>query len=365
MASNTPHRPADFEGRLLAEAIRAREESGTGPVGDPAVDEAAWRVEGGLEEKLVSRAQAHRLAPEAREAIGRFRLAMRLACGLGAGIAVLAGFATAHGVLSAPAGQAVPFHWALIGLLGVETLALLIWIALSLWGRVALRAPSLGGLTLAATRRLAGWFERGRSQGPFLQGILAVYARGALARWTLGAITHGLWCAFLLGALAMTLLVLSARQIAFGWETTILSEAVYLPVTQALALLPELVGFPTPSAEEIAASRWDGEGALPIAAAGAWSRLLIGCLLLYGLVPRVALLGLSLALRGRALQGFRLNLAEPFYVRLRETLMPRVQHERPSPEDGLAQSPPEVPPAPLPADALDGPGRPARPGDLS
>ena len=354
MASNPPQRPADYEGRLLAEAIRAREEAGTGPLGDPAADEAARRAAGGLEEKLVSRAAAHRLAPEAREAIGRFRFAMRLACGLGAGLAVLAGVATAQGVLSAPAGQAVPFHWALIGLLGVETLTLLIWIVLSLWGGAAMTAPSLGGLILAATRRLAGWLERGKPQETFLQGILAVQARGALARWTLGAITHGLWSAFLLGALAMTLLILSVRQVAFVWETTILSEAVYLPVTQAMAALPELAGFAVPSAEEIAASRWDGEGALPIAAAGAWSGLLVGCLLLYGLLPRAALLGLSLILRGRALRGFRLNLAEPHYVRLRETLMPRVQRDGP-PSGDQADSHPQVPPAPLPAAALDGP----------
>ncbi|MEM7224522.1 MAG: DUF2868 domain-containing protein [Pseudomonadota bacterium] len=355
MASNPPHRPADFEGRLLAEAIRAREEAGAGPLGDPAADDAALRAEGGLEEKLVSRARAHRLADEAREAIGRFRLAMRLACGFGAGLAVLAGFATAQGVLSAPAGQAVPFHWALIGLLGVETLTLLIWIALSLWGGAALRAPSLGGLILAATRRLAGWLERGKSQGAVLQGLLAVQARGALARWTLGAITHGLWSAFLLGALAMTLLVLSARQVVFGWETTILSESVYLPVTQALAMLPKLVGFATPSAEQIAASRWDGAGDLPLAAAGAWSGLLVGCLLLYGLLPRATLFALSLALRARAARDFRLNLAEPTYVRLGETLMPRVQRAAARSAGHGDGAPSQVPPAPLPGAALDGP----------
>ena len=85
---------------------------------------------------------------------------------------------------------------------------------------------------------------------------------------------------------AMVLLVLSAKQVVFGWETTILSEETYLPLTQALGVLPQLAGFPTPSAAEVMESRWAGQGPLPGEAARSWAGLLIGSVLFYGLVPR-------------------------------------------------------------------------------
>jgi hypothetical protein len=355
MASSDPRRPVDFEGRLLAEAIRVFEEVEGGLLEDGAANAQARATEGGLEEKVVCRARAHRLAPEMLAALGRFRLTLRVACGLGAALAFSAGLATAHTALTVPEGQPVAFHWALLALLGVETLTLLLWIALSFMGGRALQAPSLGGVTFVATCRLAGWFDRGTAQTVLLQGAAAVFSRGAIARWTLGAITHGLWGAFLLGALVMALLILSAKQVAFGWETTILSEASYLPLTQALAALPQLVGFPTPSLAEIAASRWEGQGPLTTEAAGAWAGLLIGSLLLYGLAPRALLFTLSLIARRRALRGFRLDLMRPDYVRLREALMPRFRQEGLVEADRLTVPAEAVPTAPLPATALAGP----------
>jgi len=355
MASSDLRRPVNFEGRLLAEAIRFCEGVEESTLQDEAAPAQARATEGGLEEKIVCRARAHRLAPEISAALGRFRLTLRIACALAAALAFSAGLATAHTAMTAPEGQPVAFYWALLALLGVETLTLVLWIALSFIGGRALQVPSLGGVTLLATHRLAGWFDRGAAETVLLQGAAAVFSRGAIARWTLGAITHGLWGAFLLGALAMTLLILSARQVAFGWETTILSEASYLPLTQALAALPRLIGFSTPDLAEIAASRWDGQGSLNIEAAGAWAGLLIASLLFYGLAPRALLFAFSLIARRRALRGFRLDLMRPEYVRLSETLMPRSRHEASADVGSPALPVGALPAAPLPATAFVGP----------
>ena len=355
MASSESRRPIGFEDRLLAEAVRACEEAQGATFDDRAANALARAADCGLEEKIVCRARAHPSSQDASAALGSFRLTMKVVVGLAAALALAAGVATAHTALAAPAGQPVNFHWALIALLGVETITLLLWVAFSLLGGQAAQIPSLGGATLAAARRLAGWFRREPGEAALLQSVAAVYARGAIVRWTLGAITHGLWASFLVGALVMVLLVLSAKQVVFGWETTILSEETYLPLTQALAALPQLAGFPTPSAAEVMESRWAGQGLLPGEAARSWAGLLIGSVLFYGLVPLVLLFALSLGARRKALRDFRLDLLRPAYVRLREVLMPRTQHEGPEVTVGTSQPAETVPARPLPAAALTGP----------
>jgi hypothetical protein len=121
MASNDLRRPVNFEGRLLAEAIRFCQGVEESTLQDEAATAQARATEGGLEEKIVCRARAHRSAPEISAALGRFRLTLRIACALAAALAFSAGLATAHTAMTAPEGQPVAFYWALLALLGVET----------------------------------------------------------------------------------------------------------------------------------------------------------------------------------------------------------------------------------------------------
>ncbi|MHC4422453.1 MAG: DUF2868 domain-containing protein, partial [Planctomycetota bacterium] len=93
---------------------------------------------------------------------------------------------------------------------------------------------------------------------------------------------------------------------------------------------PEKLGFPTPTPEQIAAS--DGSlppTAMPLdqieGARHAWSGLLIGSLVTYGLVPRVILLGLCLRLLTRARRRWRLDTNRPGYLRLQPRLMPQTE----------------------------------------
>ncbi len=253
---------------------------------------------------------------------------MRIVFGLGAAIASVAGIATAHTALSAPPGTPVNFHWALLGLLGVETVVLVLWIAFALASGGQSKSPSLGGFVFAVGRWLARLLHRDAVQVAMVRAVAAVNARGPIARWSFGTITHGLWLAFLAGALAMSLLSLSVKQVSFVWQTTILSEQSYLPATEALAALPRLVGFSTPTADDIRASRWTGHGAPPRRVSRAWAELLVASLILYGLVPRLLLFALCWFKRSRAIRSFRLDLDLPEYQRLRERLMPPVRGKR-------------------------------------
>lgn len=350
-----PDRPVNFEGRLLAETIRIYEGRARNSLDDETANAAGRARDGTLEEKIVCRAWAHPLTPKLLAALARFRWALKFICALALALAFSAGLATAHAALTAPGGRPVAFYWALLALLGLATLTLLAWIALSFMGRWSFKLPSLGGATLGITRRFVGWYDHRSSQTLAIQGLSEVLSQGVIGRWSLSAISHGLWGGFLSGALTMAVLILSARQVAFGWETTILSEAIYIPVTKALAALPEWIGFPTPTLAEITSSRWDGQGPANTEAAGAWAGLLIGSLLLYGLAPRFFFFAFSLVALKRALRGFRLDLMRPEYLRLRETLMPSHLLEKHVAADGTASLSQALPPAPLPEATRAGP----------
>ena len=317
---------ADFQGRLVAEALRSYEAARPQAIDDRRAVALARACPGDLEQKIVVRARNLGLAAGLTEAVRHLRGTTRVSLALAGLLALVAGGTTAHTALQAPAATPVNFHWALVSLLGVESLALLLWIAISLARPKSASASSLGLALAALGRRITAWLHRGPVQAAVLQAAGASLARGAIGRWSLGAVTHGLWLAFLAGALAMALLLLSAKQVSFAWQTTILSERSYLPLTEGLAALPRLAGFPVPSRDEIRDSRWDGASPVsngaPMDASQAWSGLLVGSLVLYGLLPRGLLLLLCLAARARALGRFRLDLGLPEYQRLAADLVP-------------------------------------------
>ena len=315
-------RASDHEGRLIAEALRYYEAATSALGEDPHAEAAARDAAGDLEHKIIVHARNRETARSMDEALRHLRSAMRIVFGLGAAFAFVAGIATAHTALAAPPGTPVNFHWALLGLLGVESVVLVLWIAFALASRGEATSPSLGGFVFAVGRWLARLLHRDAVQVAMVRAVAAVNARGTIARWSFGTITHGLWLAFLAGALAMSLLSLSVKQVSFVWQTTILSEQSYLPATEALAALPRLVGFSTPTADDIRASRWTGHGTPPSRVSRAWAELLVASLILYGLVPRLLLFALCWFKRSRAIRSFRLDLDLPEYQRLRDRLMP-------------------------------------------
>ncbi len=158
--------------------------------------------------------------------------------------------------------------------------------------------------------------------------ILAVYQilwRGDKGRWSGSILSHSLWLGYLLGGFFMILLMLSTRQYDFVWETTLLSAPSFVTLTEVLGWLPAKAGFLVPDNSQIILSRHGIEG-LNAADANllrqAWAGLLIGCIILYGLVPRFVLLFFSHQLYRRACGRVKPDLTQPYYVGLRNKLMP-------------------------------------------
>ena len=311
-----------FDARLLAEAVRIHEAGE--PILDGAVEATARRAGGNLERRILVRAQVLDDRLGLSQALTHVQGALGLAAAVVLVGAALAGVATAQAAIDPRGDGVVNFFVVLFAALGPATAALAFWLisallrrtrAAGLLGRIA---ADLAGRLVLATRRDA-------SHVAALRAVGGVMAGGPYGRWTLGTITHAAWLAFLAALLAMLLFLLSTRSYVFVWETTILSDEVYVPLTRWLCAIPALVGFPTPSTEEVRASQWTGTAAQAAGARDVWAGLLVGCIAVYGIAPRLALVGLCAVLRRRAARRFRLDTSRPGYARLAPRLMPAAE----------------------------------------
>jgi hypothetical protein len=285
-------------------------------------EEEARRVGGDLEERLCTRARALPDAHTMRTALRQVAKTIALMVVAGALLAALAGAATVRAALGSPQAEPVNFYLVCGSMLGVQTIALLLWIGFSLWRPRGLRVSSLGALALSVGQRLSHQIYTGPHHTAAIMTIGSVAAGSHIGRWVLGAISHSLWFLFNVGCLMALITLLSTRHYTFGWETTILSEEAYVPLTRVISALPDGLGFATPSSRQVSESQWTGEGPLPDEAREAWSGLLIGCSVIYGLAPRAVLLGLCLGLMEVFRRRFRLDTSLPAYARLRAVLMP-------------------------------------------
>jgi hypothetical protein len=313
--------PLGLEQRLLAEAVRLHEE-GQGFLDEPDAEAAARGADGDLEHRIMVRAQTLSVAPALTQALHQLRGASTVVVVVALVFATIAGASTAPLTLGATADGPVNFFWVLGAMLGVHSVALLLWIGLMCWKPNVAAGSSLGSLAFAIGRRVTHWLHRGPLPLAAIRAGASVYGGGLLGRWTLSAISHALWSAYLTGCVVLVILILSIKQYTFAWETTILSDRTYISLTRAIALGPDALGFSTPNRQQIIASHWDKRSILPGDSREAWSGLLVGSLVVYGLLPRLLLLAISLFAWRRYSQRFHLDLSKRGYARLQTRLLP-------------------------------------------
>ena len=315
-----------FRDRLLAEATAAWEQHDPAPVADREANDLARQFEGEFEHRLVRRAAALPFASELNDALRHVRSAMGLMIIAALIAALLGGVATARAALGVPRDEPVNIFHVLAAMLLPQLALLALWLIVILMPRSSgplLSIASLGGLVVRGGQWLAQRLHPGRAYASAVSGVSRAFLRGGLGGWTFSSISHALWLAFNIGCLGMLVFLLSTRQYTFAWETTILSAETYRPLTHAIAALPKTCGFITPSDEQIASSRWEG---VPLqqseGTSQAWSSLLVGSIVVYGLAPRLLLLGLSLGQRRNAKSRYRLEVDRPEFARLRGMLEP-------------------------------------------
>ncbi|MCP5420301.1 MAG: DUF2868 domain-containing protein [Gammaproteobacteria bacterium] len=313
--------PPDLEQCLLAEAVRLHEE-GQGYLDEPDAEAAARAAGGDLQHRIIVRAHALSVAPALTQALHQLRGASTVVVIVALIFVTVAGASLAQLTLGATADGPVNFFWVLGAMLGLHSLALLLWVGLMCFLPNVAATGSLGGLAFAIGRRVTHWLHRGPLPMAAIRAGGLVYGGGQLGRWTLSTISHALWSAYLTGCIVLVLLILSVKQYSFAWETTILSDRTYTTLTRVIAVGPDALGFTTPSSEQIAASHWDKRSQFPGEAREAWSGLLVGSLIAYGLLPRLLLLAFSLFSWRRASRHFRLDLNKRGYARLQTRLVP-------------------------------------------
>lgn len=184
---------------------------------------------------------------------------------------------------------------ALISLLGAHGLTLLAWLLASLLPGQRAAGDPLG--------RLALWLAahnpwgRGQYSLTLMQALRAELRRHGLLRWLTGLISHGLWALSFVLVLVVLGFGFSFKSYVLSWETTILSGEFFVRAVQVTGALPGLLGFPVPDAAAVLDT--DASALASAAAQRAWGWWLIGCVLVYGLLPR-ALLATWCAWRWRA-----------------------------------------------------------------
>jgi hypothetical protein len=310
-----------FRDRLLAESVRALEHNGSQPIDAPDADALAIAGGGDFETRLVARARAIATADGIEPAMRNTGQVFLAIVAVGVVLAAVAGLSAARASLGAENNE-VNVFWALGGLLGVQSILLLAWFIVMLKTPAALPTLSLGGAAVSLARRIAGRWHRSAENAAVVEATGAVFARGAIGRWTVSSISHALWLVFNASCVLFIVLLLSTGLYHFVWETTILPADAFTSLTRATAWLPSQLGFPTPSVEQIAASDGSINPDLTEATRHAWSGLLIGSVVTYGLAPRFVLLILCVWRQTRARRAYRLDTSRPGYFRLQSRLMP-------------------------------------------
>lgn len=327
-----PDDAPDFQYYWLAETVRLRE-SQWGPLQDSKEARQARTQGRDFTQRLLLRARYLGQREGMDIAIRQWARGAKLAFFVLLALAILTGAATALGALG-DGTRHVNLIMALTAMLGLHVLTFIFWAISSLFPSGSAHT-GLGELWLWLTRKLA----RGPQAALIPRALLGMLSRHRALRPLLGAISHAVWSCALVAMLITLVALLSARRYTFSWETTLLSSDTFVMITKGLGWLPSKLGFGIPPDAVIHAS--DGLQTLPASAHTLWSGWLIGCVLCYGLLPRLVALTATVISTTRRIKNISLDAQLPGYIELRDRLEPL---SAPGGIDSPAPTEPAAPP---------------------
>ncbi|WP_090721020.1 DUF2868 domain-containing protein [Nitrosomonas sp. Nm166] len=229
---------------------------------------------------------------------------------------ILGGLAASQAVSES---STLNIYWLLAVLLGFNTISLLLWLS-----GITLNLQSLSSGIVA---QLASWLPYRHKKDPTIAS-LASHAwwesclTGDVGKWRISVLTHKFWLTYLTTGMVLLILLMLAKQYDFIWGTTLLPDNTLPKLTQMLSTPLEAMGLKIPDDPQMVASRI-GISKQDAATRTAWATFLIGVLLVYGIFPRLLVLGLSLVMQKWSERRFRLDLYLPYYIELRQRLMAR------------------------------------------
>lgn len=247
-------------------------------------------------------------------------------------VALLGAMGTVYAITNGNGdSNTINIYWLLLVLLGFNFISMLLWlIGISL---------NIDGLTSGLFARLTSWlpgYSHNKVNGDkqdhiSIRGLadrawLNCFYSATVGKWQLSKITHQLWLIYLLAGLISLMLLLVVRQYDFIWGTTLLSDSVFTKLTESLSQPLALIGFMTPSAEQVQESRLGLGHVLTAEHRSHWAQFLLGSLLCFGILPRLLLLLWCSLMSIRARRLFSLDLYLPYYIDLRQRLVPLASH---------------------------------------
>jgi len=265
----------------------------SGPLEDTHVNLRVLQTTPNPSDWLIDRARA--LAPMVQADAGISDV-KQTASLLTIGVGLVAFFVGAGAGFAALGDATRPINvlWALLALLLLPTVSLLIWL-ISL------------GLKLAS----GGWLGQGvewllgratqsanqsAAQAQAWRAFLALAQSSGSLRWWVGLATHTIWVATLMGVVLAAIFAFSLRHYTFVWETTWLTDELFVGLAQGIGVIPSWLGFTGPDVQMISAS-----GNTPLddnLVRARWANWLLGAVVTFGLLPRLVACGVSvIALR--------------------------------------------------------------------
>lgn len=255
---------------LLTELVRLLEQRGHIFATDPqAVTDSLRHTEAEAADKLMRRARIIDRDRRLADRITRQQRHMQLLGSAAVSAWFVCGFIATYGLMRQ---SSLNFFLILAGILGINTLMLLLWLVAAISGK-PLKNP-LPALI---------WTREQDTVGQALMQLTLERTNRPAALWRRYAFSHRLAFSGLAGMFAAALLLLLVRQYSFNWESTLLGNETFATAVSVLSLLPQIFGFPVPDAEAVAAAR----NAHHTAHAAGWGGLLLGSILCYGLLPRL------------------------------------------------------------------------------
>jgi hypothetical protein len=296
----------------LCEAVRLREEQ-TGLLEDSEACRKARATPGSLAQRLQVRGLFLARRDGLVSAMQHWLQGAKLALWLLLLSAIIAGVLLAKTALSG-APEAINIFWALAGLIGLNLLSLLVWL-LSLVFSTQASSP-LSQIWLWLSNKLA----RDAKAAQLAPALLVLLQRNHLLRWGLGRLLHGWWLITLTSALLTLIALLATRRYGFVWESTIVASDSFVTLVSSLGTPAAWLGFAVPDSSLIQHSglqALEDEQARHI-----WASWLLGMLLIYGILPRLACNVLCEWRWRYGIKRLQLNADDPVWQPVHERVQP-------------------------------------------
>lgn len=297
-----------------AEAIRLYE-SGQGNFDDSNIQNLIINKYKNLNQRILYRADLLAKQEKIDRGLGNWFFSAKLSIVILWLLAFISGIGIAAGALANPQ---INLASALIALLGLHLISFVIWLISYL--PIGKPGTGLSSIWLWLSKKVT----RSDHNELAARSFLSLFVRQKMWPSTIGIITHSTWVSAFIGALLTLLVLLSTRNYSFHWATTLLANDSLIGLSKIIGSIPAILGFPMPDSVAINASLTNTNPGHEIQSQ--WSVWLIGCIIVWGLMPRLIALFLCLFNLFSKIGRMQIDTKLPAWMELKNRYNPRQEN---------------------------------------